>query len=120
MISREDARAIVYALDPSRLVRMAYRAASSGAALAVVMLDLPNLRAVRERAGMTRKELEEIVGISRFRLHLVEEGERRVKARTARKIAAALGTMVEGLSEGSCEGAARRTTATKPSTKGAA
>ncbi len=40
MISREDARAIVYALDPSRLVRMAYRAASSGAALAVVMLDL--------------------------------------------------------------------------------
>ncbi len=84
------------------------------------VLDLPNLRAVRERAGMTRKELEEIVGISRFRLHLVEEGERRVKARTARKIAAALGTMVEGLSEGSCEGAARRTTATKPSTKGAA
>ncbi len=62
------------------------------------VLHLPNLRAVREQAGMTREELENLVGISRFRLHLIEEGERRVKVRTARRIAAALGTTVEGIS----------------------
>ncbi len=62
------------------------------------VLHLPNLRTVREQARMTREELEECVGISRFRLHLIEEGQRRVKVRTARKIAAALGTTVEGLS----------------------
>lgn len=49
------------------------------------VLDLPKLRAVRERAGITREELEGLVGISRFRLHLIEAGERRVKVRTARR-----------------------------------
>ncbi len=58
------------------------------------VFHLRNLRSVREEVGITR---EERVGISRFRLHLIEEGERRVKTRTARQIAAVLGTTVEGL-----------------------
>ncbi len=82
------------------------------------VLHLPNLRAVREQARMTREELEGLVGISRFRLHLIEEGERRVKTKTARKIAAALGTTVEALSSAQVAAAPLRVSAvSKPSNR---
>ncbi len=87
------------------------------------VLDLPNLCAVRERVGLSREELEGLVGISRFRLHLVGECERRVKMRTARGIAAALGTAVDALSgETPAAVALRKSTTTtgKLNTRGAA
>lgn len=85
------------------------------------VLHLPNLRSVRERAGITREELEALAGISRFRLHLMEEGQRRVKVRTTRRIAGALGTTVAALTSETDEGTAlRHTTAATLSAKGAA
>ncbi len=48
--------------------------------------------------GLTRAELEALLGLSRFRLHLIEEGEKRVRPITARRVAAAVGKTVDGLS----------------------
>ncbi len=62
------------------------------------VLYLPGLRAAREQAGLSRGELESLVGLTRYRLHLIEEGQKRVKLRTARKIAAAVGATVDMLS----------------------
>ncbi len=59
------------------------------------VLYLPGLRTAREQVGLSREELELLVGLTRYRLHLIEAGEKRVKMRTARKIAAALGTTVD-------------------------
>ena len=36
------------------------------------VLYLPGLRTVRRQAGISREELEGLVGISRFRLYLIE------------------------------------------------
>lgn len=46
---------------------------------------------------MSRKDLEDMVVVSCYRLHLIEEGKKRVAAKTARRIAAALGTTVTTL-----------------------
>lgn len=63
------------------------------------VLYLPGLRDAREWAGLSREELESLVGLSRYRLHLLEESEKRVKTRTARRIAAVLGTTVSALTQ---------------------
>lgn len=74
------------------------------------VFPLPNLRAIREQAGLTREDLEETVGISQYRLHLIEVGDKRVAAKTARRIAAALGTTVDALSAATPTAVALQTT----------
>ncbi len=58
------------------------------------VMHLPSLGAVREQAGLTLVDLEALVGISRFRLHLIEAQQKKVRVKTARKIAGALGVTV--------------------------
>lgn len=66
---------------------------------------LPNLRAVREQAGCTLEELEELVFMPRYQPRRIEEGKRRAKTKTARRIAGALGTTVSALTSDTDEGA---------------
>lgn len=58
---------------------------------------LAGLGAARERAGLSREELGALIGMDRYRLHLVEAGLKRVRVKTARRVAAAVGTTVDVL-----------------------
>ncbi len=69
------------------------------------MFHAPNLRAVRERAGYTLEKLEEDTFIARYTLRRIEQGQAK-KTKTARRIAAALGTTVAALAAGNRKGAA--------------
>lgn len=71
-----------------------------------------------EAVDVLRHRFEAFEGEAESR---IEEGRARVRAKTARKIAAALGTTVAGLTKGMSEDTAlRQSTAAKLSTRGAA
>lgn len=58
---------------------------------------LANLRRLRERAGMSQRELEEASGIGHARISLLERGESGAQGKTIRKLAAALGASTADL-----------------------
>ena len=52
---------------------------------------VPHLRRVRERAGMSQRDLEKASGVGHARISLLERGESGAQGKTIRKLAEALG-----------------------------
>lgn len=58
---------------------------------------VPHLRRIRERAGMSQRDLEEESNVARARISLLERGEAGAQGRTVRKLAEALGVSTADL-----------------------
>jgi transcriptional regulator with XRE-family HTH domain len=63
------------------------------------MAKLTRLRAIRERAALTQRELAEQAGITYVQISRLERGEAEPYPATARKLAAALGVRPADLME---------------------
>jgi transcriptional regulator with XRE-family HTH domain len=63
------------------------------------MPKTPRLRELREKAGMTQEDLEGLSGVTRHTISNLERGMQSAHARTARKLAGALGVAVRELQE---------------------
>lgn len=58
------------------------------------LVELPNLRARREAAGLSMRELHELSGVGVSTIHALEKSERGAHRSTAARLARALGTTV--------------------------
>ncbi|MGG4288314.1 helix-turn-helix transcriptional regulator [Priestia megaterium] len=56
-----------------------------------------NIKAIRERKGITQKELAQRIGISHWWINHVENGKKKPSIRTVAKIAQALDVSIEDL-----------------------
>ena len=60
-------------------------------------MPLPGLRAARQRAGLTQRELARLAGVGKGTVSELEVGRRGCYPRTIRKLAEALGAKVADL-----------------------
>lgn len=60
---------------------------------------LPGLRAVRQRCGLTQRELSGLAGVGKSTIAELEAGRRGAYPRTMRRLANALGTKISNLVE---------------------